>query len=255
MKVAAALTAGLVCVISPATAAAQVVTVVVRDSATAEPLGDALVSLLDTAAALLGATRTSRDGRTAFRTPAPAHFAFRVQRIGWRQLISPWIAVASTDTLEITFRLARIPVKLTPVLIAAQRDSISRLIPLGINPKSFAGRIIVPAEVAARAPGARDYVDVIGSVGLAGLITNNWRDAKNRERRCIGSSRSPSRRDCVVVYVDNVRTDAEGAIDLATPENLDSAIWLPAIDAGVLYGGDAAAGVLHLFTKAYRRTR
>jgi hypothetical protein len=150
--------------------------------------------------------------------------------------------VASTDTLEITFRVAGIPVRLTPILVAAQRDSISHLVPLGIDLKSISGRIVVPAEVAAHAPGSRDYVDLIGSLGVPGLITNTWRDGMNVERRCIGSSRSPTRRDCVVVYVNNVRTDPESAIDLATPEMLDFAIWLPAIDAGVLYGGDAMAG-------------
>src|SRR5574341_65620 len=137
MRFSVGLLAGLVAAATAAHLPAQVVTAVVRDSATAEPLGDVLVTLLDSTAALVSAARTAPNGRAAFRTPAAAHYALRVQRLGWRQLVTPWIAVASSDTLEVTIRMLRIPVELTPVRIAAERDSISRLIPLGINPKSF----------------------------------------------------------------------------------------------------------------------
>lgn len=203
---------------------------------------------------MVGARRTSRSGAAQFRVDGSAHYAFRIQRIGWRGIVSPWIAISEVDTVEITFRLERAPVRLSPVLIAAQRDSISRLLPFGINPKTLLGRIITPAEVVAKAPSARDYVDIVGSAAVAGLVAITYRDERNREKRCIVSVRSPSKR-CAVVYVDNVRTDSESAIDLATPENLDFVVWVNSIDAGVLYGGDAAAGVLHLFTKAYRRSR
>ncbi len=234
---------------------AQVLTVIAKDSADGARLPDVLVSLLDTSASLVSANRTSRDGRAVFEVHGAGHYALRAQRIGWRPAVSEWIPVATSDTLEVTLRLARIAVQLSPVVVESQRDSISRLVPLGINLKSLAGRLIVPAEVAAHTGGARDYVDVIGSVGVAGLVVNNWRDAMQRERRCIGSSRSVSRRECVAVYVNNVHTDPELAMDLVPPEQLDFAIWLRAADAGVLYGTGSADGVLLLFTKSYRRVR
>lgn len=233
---------------------AQIVTVIVRDSATTEPLGDVLVSLLDTTAALVAAQRTSRRGQTTFRVPGPSHYALRVQHLGWRQLVSAWIPVADRDTLEVTVRPARLTVTLTPVLIAAQQDSISRLVPLGINPRAFAGRIIVPAQIEAHEPGSRDYVELLGAVGIPGLVTHRW-VAGHREQHCIASARSLSHKYCAVIYVNNVRTDAQNAIDVASPSNLDFAIWVPPIEAGVLYGGDAAAGVLLLFTKDYRLVR
>ena len=233
---------------------AQRVTVIARDSATAAYLPDVLISLLDTTAGVVTAMRTDHSGRAELAVPAPGSYAVRALRIGWRPIVSGWITIAGSDSLEITVRMPRIVVNLSPVVIRAQRDSISHLVPPGINVKSLTGRLVVPAEVAAHAPGSRDYVDVIGSVGVAGLTVNTWRDAWQRERRCIGSSRSISRRECVAVYVDNVRTDPEAAMDLATPDRLHFAIWLRPGDAGVLYGTGTSDGVLLLFTNAYSRS-
>jgi hypothetical protein len=232
---------------------AQAIRVVVLDSAESRPLPDALVSLLDSAAELLTMRRSDARGAAWLSAPAPGHYAVRVQMIGRPSIISEWLALGNTDSLEVTFRLARAPVVLSPVLVAAQRDSVTPLLPPGINPRAIAGRVIVPAEIAAHSMGARDFVDVVGGIGVAGLTISNWRDG-TLERHCIASTRTGM---CARVYVNNMRADAISAIDLATPENLDFAVWLRPADAGVLYGTarpNEDGSVLLLFTKDYRRT-
>ena len=235
----------------------QVIRIAVADSGSGRPVPGALVSLLDSAAELLMLMRSNAVGAAVLHAPGAGRFAVRVQSIGREVLVSDWLSLADIDTLEVTFRMKRAAVVLSPVLIAAQRDSITPLLPPGINPKAIAGRIIVTAEVAAHSMGARDYVDVLGAVGVTGLTVSTWRDEMGVERRCIASTRSVSRRACVRVFVNNMRAEPASAVDLATPENLDFAVWLRPEDAGVLYGTarpNEDSSVLLLFTKDWRRT-
>jgi hypothetical protein len=234
-------------------ARAQVLVVVVSDSATKSTLSDAMVSLIDSSADLLHFRRTDLNGRAALNISSGAGlYAVRVERRGYQGLISNWIPVANTDTLEVTIRLRRLT-ELPEVVVAAQRDSITPLLPPGINPKAISGKVLVPADIARHTMGARDYVDVIESLGVAGLTTRIIRATRfTPEHRCLASVRGGG---CAMVLVNNMRATPEQAINLATPENLDFAVWLRAVDAGVLYGTDSADGVVLLFTKDYRAAR
>ena len=244
------------CLAHAPAARAQAIVVVVTDSARGTALEGALVSLLDKNADLLIMQRTKDGGRITFPVSDGAgHYAISVQRFGFQSLVSNWIPVANTDTLEVTIRLRPLT-ELPAVVIRGQRDSITPLLPPGINPKAISGRIIVPAQIEQHSMGARDYVDVLGSIGIAGLTTTIIRADRFRpEHRCIASVRSVSTRACVEVYVNNMRTTPDQAVDLATPENLDFAVWLRAEDAGVLYGTGTMDGVLLLYTKDFRRAR
>lgn len=236
---------------------AQAVRVVVVDSSSAAPLSDVLVSLLDTAGEVIGMRRGNDRGVSWLTVPSAGHFAVLVYSPGYRHLVSNWLAVGDTDTLEVTFRLSAVAQSLSRVVIAAQMDSVAPLLPLGINAKTIAGRVIMPAEIAAHSMGARDYIDVLGSTGAADFIITYFGGG-----RCITSTRRIRRPTmngplCARVYVNNMRADAGMAIDLATPENLDFAVWLRSIDAGVLYGSALPGedeSVLLLYTKDYRRT-
>lgn len=231
---------------------AQAVRVVVVDSSSAAPLSDVLVSLLDTAGEVIGMRRGNDRGVSWLTVPSAGHFAVVVYSPGYRHLVSNWLAVGDTDTLEVTFRLSAVAQRLSRVVIAAQMDSVAPLLPPGINARTIAGRVIMPAEIAAHSMGARDYIDVLGSTGAADfVITYSGSD------RCITALRRLGRPRCARVYVNNMRADSGMAIDLATPDNLDFAVWLRAADAGVLYGSALAGedvSVLLLYTKDYRRT-
>lgn len=235
----------------------QAVRVVVLDSSSAAPLPDVLVSLLDTAGEVIGMRRSTDRGVSWLTVPSVGHFAVLVYSPGYRHLVSNWLAVSDTDTLEVTFRLSAVAQSLSRVVIAAQMDSVAPLLPPGINARTIAGRVIMPSEIAAHSMGARDYIDVLGATGAADFVITYFGGG-----RCITSTRRIRRPTmngplCARVYVNNMRADSGMAIDLATPENLDFAVWLRAADAGVLFGSarrDEDESVLLLYTKDYRRT-
>ncbi|MEW5916947.1 MAG: carboxypeptidase-like regulatory domain-containing protein, partial [Gemmatimonadota bacterium] len=101
-------------VVSP-NAFAQRIAIVARDSANAVILDDVLVSLFDTAAAIVTAARTDRTGRVIMHAPTAGHYALKAQRIGWRPVISDWIRVAPGDSFEVTMKLPRLVVTLNEV--------------------------------------------------------------------------------------------------------------------------------------------
>jgi hypothetical protein len=245
---------GLLAISGVTTLRAQALVVVVTDSARGTALEGAMVSLLDKDADLLAAQRSSPRGRAVFRVITGAgHYAVQVIRFGYQPLVTNWIPVADTDTLEVTIRM-RALTALPEVMVTAARDSIAPLLPPGINPKAMAGRIVVPAEVDRHAMGARDYVDILESVGIAGVTTRIIQGTRFRaEYRCLGSLRGGQ--GCVDVLVNNVRMPPDQAVDLATPENLSFAVWLRPEDAGVLYGTGTIDGVLLLYTKDWVRAR
>jgi hypothetical protein len=83
--------------------------------------------LLDTAAELIGLRRTDDRGVSWLTVPSPGHFAVFVQKQGYSQLVSNWLALGATDTLEVTFRLSAVAQRLSRVVVTAEIDSVGPL--------------------------------------------------------------------------------------------------------------------------------
>lgn len=237
---------------------AQALRVVVIDSTTAAPLSGVLVSLMDTAGDLIRIHRSDSRGVAWLNVPSAGQFAVLAVAPGYRNLVSGWLAVVNDDTLEVTFRLSQVARELSRVVVTAEIDSVTPLLPPGINARTLAGRVITPTEIAAHASGAGSYINVLQSTGASDFIVTTWEG-----HQCITSTRmmrrpSQNRPLCARVYVNNKRVDYDMALDLVTPENLDFAVWVRSIDAGVFFGSalnNEDESVLLLYTKDYRRTR
>lgn len=235
--------------VSTRAADAQVIRGIAVDSVTRDPLPDLLVTLVDSAANFLGAARTSERGRFVFSGRGGGFYALDLRAIGFKRLTSPWIPLAANDTVEVTLRVVRIPVVLSPVVVQAQRDSIGESSFLGMKVKTMASKIIAPQEIDAVRGGARDYIELVQSVIPAGYTVRNLDVRINS--RCIASTRNGR---CVMIFVDGARVfDAQQAIDIAPPERVHHVVIVRPSEAGVLFGTDADAGVLLIFTKAYAR--
>lgn len=228
-------------------AAAQVIRGIAVDSVSRNPLPDLLVTLVDSAANFLGAARTSDRGRFVFIGRGSGFYALDLRAIGFKRLTSPWIPLAATDTVEVTLRVVRLPVVLSPIVVKAQRDSIGERSFLGMKLKTMASKIISPQEIDLVRGGARDYIELVQSVMPAGYTVRNLDVRINT--RCIASTRNGR---CVMVFVDGARMlDAQQAIDIAPPERVHHVVFVRPSEAGVLFGTQSDAGVLLIFTKAY----
>lgn len=228
-------------------ARAQVVRGVALDSVTRDPVSDAMVVLLDSAAEPVTMVRTNARGRFTFKPGGSGYYALDVRSIGFKPHTSQWIALAERDTVEVTVRIVRTAQLLSPVVVSAEREAIGERTYFGMKLKTMSARIITPSEVAAVRGSARDYIEVVQSSMPAGF-TVRMLDVRLNQR-CIANVRNGK---CVTVFVDGVRIlNAEQALDVASPERIDHVLVLRAIEAGTLLGGDADAGAVLIFTKGY----
>lgn len=231
-------------------APAQVIRGVAVDSVTRDPLPDLLVTLVDSAANFLGAARTSERGRFVFQGRGGGFYALDLRAIGFKRLTSPWIPLAANDTVEVTLRVVRAPISLSPVVIRAERDAILDRPFLGMNFKAMGAKILAPSEINAVRGGARDYVDLVQSLGPVGYLPRSVDGRTNA--RCISWMRTGG---CMLVFVDGMRmNDPQQAIDMAPPEQVSHVVLIRASEAGVLFGTGSSSGVLMVFTKAYARS-
>lgn len=230
-------------------AAAQVIRGIAVDSVTRDPLPDLLVTLVDSAANFLGAARTSERGRFVFTGRGGGFYALDLRAIGFKRLTSPWIPLAANDTVEVTLRVVRVPITLSPVVVRAERDAILDRSFLGMNFKAMGAKILAPSEIDAVRGGARDYVDLVQSLSPVGYLPRSI-DGRT-SARCIAWMRTGG---CMLVFVDGMRMqDPQQALDMAPPEQVSHVVLIRASEAGVLFGTGSSSGVLMVFTKGFVR--
>lgn len=243
----AAVIAGLVALATPNVTRAQVIRGIVLDSISKEPVSGAIVSLLDSAASLVALARTSDRGRFSLNGKGSEYYAFDARSLGYRRHVSQWVDLSSTDTVEVTVRIVRLPVSLSAVRVKAERDAIRDRPFLGMSFRAMGAQIITPSELDAFRGGARDYVDLLQWALPPAFAVRTLNSALSD--RCITLVRAQS---CSLVFVDNLRvTDPVQVSALAPPELISHVVVIRPVDAGVLFGTGSGAGVVLIFTKAY----
>ncbi len=234
-------------VLAGSTLDAQVIRGIAVDSVTREPLEGAVVSLLDSTADVVTAVRTSNRGRFQMRLHERGYFAIDVRAIGFLPHTSGWIPLANGETIDVTVRVVRSAPLLSRVTVEAEREAIGDRSFLGMKLKTMSARVITPSEVTAARGSARDYMEIMQSSLPAGFAVKTLDVRINK--RCIVSTRNGA---CAAIFVDGMRVqNAEQAIDLAPPASIDHVVIVRAIEAGMLFGGDADAGAILIFRKGY----
>lgn len=227
---------------------AQAIHGVAIDSVSGELLAGAVVSLLDSAADVLSAVRTSNRGRFELRLRGAGYYALDVRAIGFRPHTSAWIPIGSGEAISVTVRVVRSAPLLSRVTVEAEREEIGERSFLGMKLKTMSARVITPSEISAALGGARDYVEIVQSSLPAGFAVK-YLDAR-LNKRCVVNTRNGK---CATIFVDGVRmSDAEQAMDAALPAQIDHVVIVRAIEAGTLFGGDADAGAILIFRKGFQ---
>lgn len=228
------------------TAGAQVVRGEVREVSTKRPVVGAAVVVSDSTRETVGFSRTDEEGKFTLRVPVTG-FSVRVVRVGFAPESVSTAGFAALDTTNVRMEMRAIVVALSPVVIEAEKRQIRDMRVFGLNLKVMSTHIITPSGIEVTGHAARTYLDAIRTALPAGVMVSE-------RSQCVSSNRAGGLKSlgggtCAMVMVDGVSVSDETAIDLVQPQWLDHAIFVRAVDAGVMFGTGAAGGVLMLFTK------
>ncbi|HWP39009.1 MAG TPA: carboxypeptidase-like regulatory domain-containing protein, partial [Gemmatimonadales bacterium] len=106
---------GVACAASEAPA--QAVRGTVTSQRTGQPVGGAMVQLLDPAGAEVTRTQSDAEGRYGVRAPAPGTYRLRFLVPGYRSLVSLPLQIAAGQTLEYPLQLTAVAPELLDTLI------------------------------------------------------------------------------------------------------------------------------------------
>lgn len=235
-------------------AAAQqgTVTGVVTDSRSMQPVRGPQISVVGTTRGTLA----DQNGRFSIDVDPGTH-TLRVTMLGYRTAEQE-VTVVAGETVQIEFSLTQAALQLDAIVATGQAAGTQRRA-IGNTVSSIQGEQLaelapmsnVREMMTARAPGLT-YLANSGQAGAGGRIRIRGSGS------FLGSNQEP------VVYVDGMRIQStntlgggstvqpQSALDVINPQDIESIEIIKGPAASTLYGADAAAGVIQIFTKKGR---
>lgn len=191
---------------------------------TGRPVADVYVRVLDAQRRTLGSAQTDEKGRFSFPRLNPGPFAFRVARLGYSEITTPYWRVDGGETLEVTIRMHPTVVLLAPLEINAVSRSGSPMLAAFYSrvDRRMGGTFFSREDIERRRPAVvTDLLVDVPGIRLQGGTSHG--------ERIVTFSRSlfrPGGGEChVQVYVDGTpaRGQGEGVSinDLASPSGLE----------------------------------
>jgi hypothetical protein len=191
---------------------------------TGQPVGDAWVRILDAQRRTRGTAQTDEAGRFSFPRLNPGPFAFRIARLGYSEITTPYWHVEGGETLDVTVRLHPTVVLLAPLEINARSRSESPMLAAfyGRLDRRMGGTFFSREDIERRRPAVvTDLLVDVPGIRLVGGTTQG--------ERVVTFARSlfrPGGGEChVQVYVDGTpargRRDGVSINDLASPSGLE----------------------------------
>jgi hypothetical protein len=158
---------------------------------------------------------------------------------------SDTLTLAEGEFLTVEYRVAARPIEVAGISVMARARPMDLRVESGTR---FDG--MTKAEVDAVRARISSMEDLLREGRVPGFNVTN-----RSGTLCVESNRSRSRRvpgECnmVAVVVDDViQTDPAMAVTLMNPEDVESWQFIPAVEAGVQYGGQSGYGVLQIRTR------
>jgi hypothetical protein len=210
---------------------------ILRDAETHRPIPEAEVSLGD--GDLMAVT--DGDGRFRLRDVPPGPYMLEVRHLAYGTRTDP-LQVGSDQDMHVELELDTRPIELDPIVVTTRSREEAQALAVG-------GRLIARAQIDQVRTRSQDMGDVLMNTNTAGLVIS-----RGGHQVCVGFRRGQvtmQRTECTPaqVYINDVPTsDPTIALNLA-PEVIDRVIIVPPVEAGVLYGGSAATGVILVYTR------
>jgi len=262
---------------------AQTVRGTVTDPASALPVENALVVLVNETGERVASVFTDPGGNFAIDTPGSGSYMLGVARIGYQQAISPPLDVG-TDDVTVDILLPPTPITLDSLTVRSTRNTpdagrLRGLLPGERSRGTLVGRL-TRAEIESRGPRS-DLVSLLATMNIPGLRARRMALStgapetglcvelgRNRSVLPKTSSRLAGARDqlgfaneddiaaragacaMMAVVVDDVPVpDPAEVLANITPADLASLEIIPPLEALARYGARAANGALLLRTR------
>lgn len=235
---------GLLCGVSQAPAAGQMVLGRVTSEAGGVPLAGVPVSLLRGAHNTVRGGLTDAEGRYLLEAPAAGEYRVVADQLGYRRLESPLLAIGMDRTVTIDFELPIDPVELEGIEVEVQRrrELEARVEQYGVSPKLLGSRFVPRSEMQKR-PNALNVGEVLQWQNLAGIRVG-W--SNNPPSLCVQVARA--RNGCALTVLDGVLVDDEFAASIPAAA-LEAAVILRPAEATLSYGTIGSSGAVLLFTR------
>lgn len=236
-------------IVDPHTGSAQVVTGRTTNESSGQPLSLVEVVLLTGAEESVAVAISDSLGSYELPVPQPGEYYVQADMLGYRRLRTPLLDLSDARTVVADFELPPDPIELEGLQVEVEAmDELRReLRSYGLRLDDLGERFVSVADIAKR-PTARDFGHVLQWQSVPGMrvirLDELW---PPRPEVCVQLGRG--REGCALMVLDGARITLETAYGIPA-HNLRSIVVLRPEEATLLYGTEANAGAVLLFTQA-----
>jgi hypothetical protein len=128
---------------------AQTVRGTVLDQSTERPVPEATITLVNSQGLRAGRVVANADGTFSFRITRPDAYQLRAERLGYRQVSSPFVTLVPGDSVVLELRMASRSVVLAPLTVVAGGDVLRERVLAGFEYRRRRGfgRYVGPEEI------------------------------------------------------------------------------------------------------------
>lgn len=244
---------GAVLLLGTAPAAqAQVITGLVRDSATAEPLPGVVVVVQDKKGKVLRQGRTGADGRFFMDSLRAKEIRFVVRKVGTQPSATPVYEVGkSVDTIMVDLAVPVAGVTIATLRAVARPPAANGNVEALAFARDNNWQIVEPWRVAAARTGAMSFEDLLRRVPLGGIrVPEQIGDCFSSKRgRRVPADRVAQRRNlCLSFVVDGILS---GPWLQLNPMDVHFIAFVPPMKSRLLYGRETEFGAIYVATRKF----
>lgn len=243
-RLARALLASTILTGLPTTALAQTFQGRVVEEVSDEPVGTALVRLVDAQGTPRAVTFADSSGAYRLEAPGPGTYRLEAARIGYRNFQSPLLETSAGGVYRVDLVLDASPVELPGFTVETNRLSnqqadreIRRIIGLAVPSLRF--RPIRYPEIQRHVEAGRSLSDLLRWTNTVSLVVSYTAD---------GPCFSLRARGCLPVYLNGLRLNRDFMTDLPL-DMVHSIVVITSTDNSMVY----PAGAVLLYTEAWLR--
>lgn len=243
-------------VASPPDVNAQTIVGRVLDQDSEQPVGGAIVSLLEEDGDERRRTLTDSAGRFTIEPPEAGPFYVRAQGFGYFETRSPLIALTTGGQAALELMMVPEPIGLEGLEVSVEEQATRELAQMGLSRRELGNRWIDRDEIDA-IPVKRDMGVVIERAGQASLRVlrpENLAPGSDDMGLCISQQRARTGAGagrCSLVVLDGVPISGVAALDI-DPSSIESIAILDPIQASTFYGTLGGSGAVLVWTRRGR---